>query len=96
MARPKKIEAEKEPKLVEVKLKCMARNYSTVGKTLEEAVDKIKIGGGAKAMSIMTVIKDGITREKFLNAFHTSHLFGNTSPTSKQISMQWIKKLFNG
>ena len=36
-----------------IKLKCVGRNYSAEGKTFEEAVDKIKISGGARALSVI-------------------------------------------
>ena len=75
-------------------LKSLGRTYKSEGETLEEALSKIKISGGAKAVAVLKVEKDGVVKEKILNGAHTNHLFGQGSPTMREISLKWIKQLF--
>jgi len=75
-------------------LKSLGRVYKSEGVTLEEALSKIKISGGAKAVAVLKVEKDGVVKEKILNGAHTNHLFGQGSPTMREISLKWVKELF--
>src|SRR3990167_1990822 len=61
---------------IRITLKCLGRVYNAEGETFEEAIKKIKISGGAKALSVITVTKDGKTITKILNARQTNGVFG--------------------
>ncbi len=89
MERPKKIKTE-----IKVLLKCLGRIYTANGLSVEDALNKIKISGGAKAMSVLTVENNGISKTKILNGAHTNHLFGQGSPTAKEISMKYMRQIF--
>lgn len=78
---------------MKIKLKSLGRNYSAEGATFEEAVDKIKISGGARALSILTVEKDGVSKDRILNGAHTNGLFGQGSPTTKLIHLKLVKSM---
>ena len=80
---------------VNVTIKCLGRIFKSEGSTVEEAINKIKIPGGTKAMSLFTVEKNGVKREKILNGRHTHQLFGNLSQTSKMIALKWVNQLFS-
>ena len=76
-------------------LKTVGRTFMAEGGTLEEAIGKIKISGGAKAISVLIVEKDGVKREKILSG-RTSHaLFSEVSPTMKQIHLKKVLMLFD-
>ena len=77
-----------------VDVKCVGRTYHASGPTLDEALDKIKIGNGARALSVVTVTRGESVREKILNSSHTNNLFGNTGPTARLIALKWVKQLF--
>ena len=78
---------------MKIKLKCVGRNYSAEGETFEEAIDKIKISGGARAMSVITVEQDGVVKDRILNGAHTNGLFGQGSPTTKEIHLKLVKSM---
>ena len=78
---------------MKIKLKCVGRNYSAEGKTFEEAIDKIKISNGARAVSVLTVEKDGVSKDRILNGAHTQGLFGQGSPTTKLIHLKLVKNM---
>lgn len=76
-----------------ITLKSIGRTYKSEGKTFEEAVDKIKISGGARVTSVILVEKGKYKKEKILNASHTNGLFGQGSPTTKLIHLKSIKAI---
>ena len=78
---------------MKIKLKCLGRNYSSEGETFDEAIDKIKISGGARVTSILTVEKDGVSKDRILNGAHTNGLFGQGSPTTKLIHLKLVKNM---
>jgi len=78
---------------VKIKLKCLGRNYKSEGKTFEEAVNKIKISNGAKAMSVISVEKGKYKKERILNGSHTNGLFGQGSPTTKLIHLKGVRAM---
>ena len=80
---------------VKLRVKCVGRVFESEGSTLDEALDKIKMPNGARALSVITVTKGDMVREKILNGAHTNHLFGNTSPTTREISLKWVRQLFS-
>ena len=74
-----------------IALKCLGRNYHSEGATFEDAISKIKISGGARALSVLTVEKDGVKKEKILNGAHTNGLFGQGSPTMRAIHFKQVR-----
>lgn len=76
-------------------LKSVGRTFKAEGATLEEALGKIKISGGAKAVSVLIVEKDGVKREKIINPAHTNGLFGQGSPTTRAIHLKGVTQLFD-
>ena len=78
---------------IKIQLKCVGRVYRSEGDTFEEAIDKIKISGGARALSVITIEKDGIVKEKILNARQTNGLFGQGSPSLKAIHLKGVKSI---
>ena len=79
--------------LFKVTLKSLGRIYKSEGTTFKEALEKIKISGGAKVVSILTVEKDGVKHEKIINPAHTNGLFGQGSPTTREIHLKGVKQL---
>src|SRR3990167_10274958 len=88
-------EAPVSSSLYKVTFKIVGRTFKAEGKTLEEALGKIKISGGAKAISVLTVEKDGIEKERILNGRHTHGIFGQGSPTMKAIHLKQILLMFD-
>ena len=82
-----------EKQKINVSVKCVGRNYNAEGETFEDAISKIKISGGARALSVLTVEKDGITKDRILNGAHTNGLFGQGSPTTKLIHLKYVKNM---
>ena len=79
---------------VKIRVKCVGRIYDSVGSTFDEALDKIKIPNGARALSYITVTKGGVEKTKILNPAHTQNLFSNVGPTARGIALKWVRQLF--
>ena len=77
-----------------VTLKSLGRVYKSEGTTLEEALGRIKISGGAKAIAVLSVEKDGVKKDKIINGRHAQQLFGNLSNTSKELGLKWAREVF--
>lgn len=82
----------KTPK-IKLTVKSVGRVFTSEGKTFEEAVDKIKIPNGARALSILTVEQGDYKKEKILNASHTNGLFGQGSPTARIIHLKSVRNM---
>jgi len=76
-------------------LKSVGREYKSEGATIEEALRKIKISGGAKAVSVLSVEHDNKRIDKILSGITTHHLFGQGSPTIREIHLSKVKQLFD-
>ena len=74
--------------------KSLGRIFKSEGATLEEALGKIKISGGAKATGVLSVEKGDKKRDKIISGRHAQQLFGNLSTTSKEIALKWAKQVF--
>ena len=75
--------------LYNLTVKVLGKLHTSNGKTLEEAIEKLKIRN-AKGMSVWTVEKGGVKREKIIPASVTFRLF-NSSGFSKDVA----RKQFN-
>ena len=80
--------------MVRITLKSLGRIFKSEGTTLEEALGKIKISGGAKAVAVLTVERDGVKKDKIINGRHAQQLFGNLSNTSKELGLKWARDVF--
>ena len=103
MARPKGVK--NKSKKVEVvvnipessfigSVKLGGRLYQATGSTFEDLISNLHVGSWAKGVSVLTIEKDGVKREKLVSSRHTQLLFGMTSPTMKQFSIKWMKQYY--
>ena len=76
-----------------ITLKSMGRVFISEGETFDEAINKIKISGGAKSTSVIKMEKDGKEITKILNARFTNGLFGQGSPTMKSIHLKSVRAI---
>lgn len=92
---PKKkpIEA-KETTKVMVSVKILGRVFKSEGLTLEEAIKKIKISGGVRSLSVLTVEQGDRKRTKILSGSVTNQIFGHVSNTAKIIGLKHVKQIF--
>ena len=91
---PRKKRSKNKPKY-KATLKSVGRVYKSEGATLEEALRKIKISGGAKAVSVLTVEHGDRETDKILNPITTARLFGQGSPTTREIHLSKVKMMFD-
>lgn len=91
--KPKEVLPIKAP-VYKATLKSVGRVYKSEGETLEEALRKIKISGGAKAVSVLKVEKGEAVKDRILSGITTQHLFGQGSPTTREIHLHRVKQLF--
>lgn len=85
----------KKNDIYNISIKSNGRTFTSEGKTLEEAINKIKISGGAKVVSVMTVKKGDKQKEKILSPHIAHRLFGNSSPTMKIMALKKATELFD-
>lgn len=98
MPRPKKKQIKREEAVevngglgtVKITLKCLGRVFKSEGRTVDEAVEKIKISGGARATSVILVEKGDNKKEKILSGSLTNGLFGQGSPSIRAIHLKSI------
>ena len=76
-----------------ISIKSNGRKFESEGKTLEEALNKIKISGGVKVVSVITVKKGEKEIEKILSPHIAGKLFGDASPTMRIIALKKITEL---
>ena len=74
--------------------KSLGRVFKSEGETLEEAIGKVRISGGVKAVGVLSIEKDGARGERIINGRHAQQLFGNISNTAKGIGLKWAKQVF--
>ena len=78
----------------ELTLKSVGRIFKSEGNTLEEALGKIKIGNGAKAMCVLIVKKGVETRERIISGIYAHRLFSEVGSTMKGIAIKKVTELF--
>jgi hypothetical protein len=92
----KKHQKEADTKFIyKATLKSVGRIYQAEGATIEEAIRGIKISGGAKAVSVLSVEHGDKKTDKILSGITTHHLFGQGSPTTREIHLKKVKMLFD-
>ena len=77
-----------------IQVKSLGRVFKGEGESFDEALGKIKIPNGSKVLCVMTVTANGITKERVLNASQAKHIFGNGSPTLRQIILKGVRQRF--
>lgn len=80
---------------IKVIFKCLGRIYHSEGETIEDALDKIEISGGIKAVGVLTIEHNGIKRERIISGRYANKLFGQLGPIHKMIGLKWVKQLFD-
>jgi len=85
----------KKAPMYDLTVKVLGRLYTSKGKTLEEAIEKLDVGSGAKGMSIFTVKKGDKTQEKIFTSIATARLFGAGGATTRGIIMKQALQMFN-
>ena len=80
------------PAQFKITLKSLGRVYKSAGETFEEAVGKIKISNGARAMSVITVENGEKKIEKLLNGRQTNGVFGQGSPSLRAIHLKGVRE----
>ena len=78
---------------VKINLKSLGRVFASEGATFEEAINKIKISGGARAISVINVKIGDKEITKILNARQTNGLFSQGSPTMRDIHLRGVKQI---
>ena len=77
----------------ELTVKSVGRVFKSEGNTLGEALGKIKIGNGAKAMCVLTVKKGDQTKERIINGMYAHRLFSEVGPTMKMVATKKVTEL---
>ena len=77
----------------ELTVKSVGRVFKSEGDTLGEALGRIKIGNGAKAMCVLTVKKGDQTKERIINGMYAHKLFSEVGPTMKMIAIKKVTEL---
>lgn len=87
--RPQKTKVEDiKPIGYKLTLKSLGRTFNSEGATLEEALRKIKITGGAKAMCVLRVEHGDRVKERIINANLAYKLFTDVGPTMKDYAIR--------
>jgi hypothetical protein len=74
-------------------VKSLGRVFKSEGSTLEEALGKIKIGNGAKAMCVLTVERGDQRKERIINAHYAHKLFSEVGLTMKMFALKQVNAL---
>lgn len=91
----KKIKPKVHTDTIKLTLKSVGRVYKSEGKTLEEALNKLQISGGAKAVSVLTAERGDRRVEKLINGNLSQRLFGKASPTMRMIALKRMHDIFD-
>lgn len=76
-------------------LKSLGRVYKSEGETLEEALNKLQISGGAKATAVLIAERGERKVEKIINGNYAWKLFGKASPTMRMIALKRMHDIFD-
>lgn len=97
MAKTTKKVAKKAAKKIEslysVQIKIMGKLFKSEGSTLDEAIDNLKVGN-AKGVSLMTVSKGEVIRNRVLTPPQTFRLF-SPSKLMRAASYKQMSQIFN-
>ena len=76
-------------------LKSLGRVYKSEGATIEEALRGIKVSGGAKVTSVLSIEHGDKKTDKIINGITAHRLFGQGSPTTREIHLNRVRMLFD-
>lgn len=76
-----------------VQVKIMGRPYNAIGETIRGAIESLKVGS-AKGVSIITVSKGEISRNKVFTPQQTFRLF-SPSKLMREASFKQVAQIFN-
>ena len=77
---------------MKITLKILGKLYTSEGKTLQEALENMKIPV-VKGSSVLTYEKDGQEKYKVFNTFVTQNYFGKGGATKKEYATKRLKEL---
>jgi hypothetical protein len=78
----------------EASIKVLGQVYKSKGGSAKEAIESLKVGSVARGMSILTMKKGKITREKILPTHQTSRLF-SPSKLVREIALKNVSLMFD-
>jgi len=79
---------------IKATLHILGRKHEAKGKTVSDVMNKLEIPV-AKTMGILRLEKGDMSKERILKASVINGVFGQRSPTMKNIAMKSIISLFN-
>lgn len=80
--------------IIRASLKVLGRIYESEGNTIDEVLNNFKTDHWVKGAGVLSVTKNGVTKEKIIAGNHIKNLFGMASGTMKTISLKWVRQLF--
>ena len=89
-----KVTTEVLPPVYKVTLKLLGREYKAEGNTIDEVLNNLQPGGWAKGAGVLIVEHDGMVREKIIAGNHIRNIFGLASGTMREVSLKWVRQLF--
>lgn len=78
--------------MIKLTLRSLGRTFVSEGETLEDALNKLQISGGAKATAVLVAEKGDRKVEKIINGINAQRLFGQASPTMRMIALKRMKE----
>src|SRR3990167_3843849 len=93
MTKPK-TKQDKTGQIYKATLKSLGRVYKSEGATIEEALRGIKVSGGAKVVSVLSIEHGDKKTDRIINGITAHHLFGQGSPTTREIHLSKVKQFF--
>jgi len=75
-------------------LKSLGRVYKSEGATIEEAIRGIKVSGGAKVTSVLSIEHGDKKTDRIINGITAHRLFSQGSPTTREIHLSKVCMLF--
>lgn len=79
---------------IKATLKVLGHIYESEGYTIDEVLNNFKTEDWIKGAGVLTVEKNGITKEKIIAGNHIRNLFGMASGTMREVSLKWVRSLF--
>lgn len=76
-------------------IKILGKVYKADGATAQEAIEKLKVGNIAKGVSLLTVTKGKVSKDKVLPAPQTFRLF-SPSKLMRELAIKNVALMFDG
>jgi hypothetical protein len=76
-------------------IKILGKVYKADGATVKEAIENLKVGKVAKGVSLLTVTKGKISKDKVLPAPQTFRLF-SPSKLMRELAIKNVSLMFDG